>query len=266
MQARNIEWWLKESAVRIGSLWMPGKQVETALGRYTKQLFCLTHHNEYPYAFLGSATAVRVNNRCFTVWCRHQTKEYAPDDVTIPIEGGKTLISGSRYLYIVADESNKEEDFLDLCAMEFIPENYGSAHLEKAFFELIGAECWMGNTDATFFLFGFPTERRIVEYEVPHVHVSQVVTSGRYERPTNSQGLHCLEMTRTTKFAADGLSGGPVYHLARDNKGYFIGLAGIIMRGGESSDYIHFLDARFLTMLLKRHLNEDGKASQRHQQ
>jgi hypothetical protein len=247
--ARDIQWWLRESAVRVGNVWVPGRQVEPTLARYTKQLFCLTHYNEYPYAFLGSASGVRAGDRCFMVWCRHQTREYSPDDVTIPIESGKTLISGSPFLYIERDESNADEDFTDLCAMEFIPKNYGSPNLDASFFRFNTSECWPGNTDATFFLFGFPTELRQVDYGIPHVHVRQIVTSGRYTRVTSARALHCLEMTRTTEFAADGLSGGAVYHLARDNRGYFVGLAGTIVRGSNSSSYIHFLDARFLTRL-----------------
>jgi hypothetical protein len=252
--ARNLEWWLSESAVRIGNLWVPGRQVEQTLARYTKQLFCLTHHDEFPYAFLGSASTVRMRESCFAVWCRHQTREYSPNDVTIPIESGKTLISGSRFLFIQPDETNEGEDFTDLCAMEFVPENYGSSNLDMSFFPLNGSECWPGNPDAKFFLFGFPTDLRDVDYAIPHVQVRQVVTSGQYTKSTYSRALHCLEMTRTTDFASDGLSGGAVYHLSRDRRGYFVGLAGTIMRGSNSSPYIHFLDARFLVRLLEQHL------------
>jgi hypothetical protein len=250
--ARDVRWWLRESSVRIGNLWVPGRQVETAVARYTKQIFCLTHHADCPYAFLGSATAVRFRNRSFLVWCRHQTKDYYPSDVAIPIEAGKVLISGSRFLFIEPDLLNQDEDFVDLCAMEFPIEKYDSANLVSWFFRLTGAECWSGNEDAQFFLFGYPTALRTVDYEIPHVDVKQVVTSGRYHHASASRYLHCLEMTRTANFAADGLSGGPVYQLARTRDGYFVGLAGIIMRGSDTSDYIYFIDARFLTTLLDR--------------
>jgi hypothetical protein len=257
---RSIAGWVKASAVRVGELWLPSKQVEPSLARFTQQLFCLTHHDEYPYAFLGSATGVRFKGRFFLVWCQHQTKGYQPDDVTIPIESGKTLISGSQFLFVRPDDSNKEEDYVDLCAMEFIPEKYSSPNLDTVFFSVKEDECWQGNTDAKFIVFGFPTESRIVEYEKPHVHVSQVVTSARYDGKTSSQGLHRLEMTRTTSFSSDGLSGGPVYHLAKDSKGFFVGLAGTIMRGSATSDYLHFLDARVLLMLLNRYLTSNNFA------
>ncbi len=86
-----------------------------------------------------------MRGKCFLAWCRHQTTEYKPDDVTIPIDSGKTLISGSRFLFIEPDESNAEEEFPDLCAMEFIPDNYDSANLDAVFFPLIETDCWSGN-------------------------------------------------------------------------------------------------------------------------
>ncbi len=121
---RNLTGWIGASAVRVGKLWVPGRHTETVLANYTKQTFCLTGHEQYPYAFRGSATAVRFAGKFFLLWCRHQTKEYAPNDVTIPIEGGKTLMSGSRLLFVNEDDSNTSEEFKDLHAMEFIPKNY----------------------------------------------------------------------------------------------------------------------------------------------
>lgn len=256
--AKDVEWWLRESAVRIGTIWVPGRQVEATLAQYTKQLFCLTHVDAYPYTFLGTATGIRFERKCYLVWCRHQTQGYAPDDVTIPVEQGKTLISGSRFLYVEQDQSNEGEDFTDLCAMEFEPEKYGIANLDTSFFVLNEADCWRGNADAQFFLYGFPTGLRTVDYDVPHVHVSQVTTSGRYVRPTSARALHCIEMTRTKEFSADGLSGGAVYHLTRGYNGYFVGLAGTIMRGGDSTNYVHFLDVRFVVELLKRQLGSQS--------
>jgi hypothetical protein len=72
--------------------------------------------------------------------------------------------------------------------------------------------------------------------------------------------IHCLEMTRTHQFRSDGLSGGPVYQLARDNNGFFVGLSGIVMRGGDASDFIHFVDARFLLKLLETAREEEPAA------
>ena len=90
---------------------------------------------------------------------------------------------------------------------------------------------------------------RLVDYEVPHVHVGQVVTSADYHRPSHARYLHSLKITGKKSFTVDGLSGGPVYHIAKDQGGFYIGLAGLMVRGG--SDFIHFIDVRFIMSLLR---------------
>jgi hypothetical protein len=246
---RNLSTWVGASAVRIGRLWVPGRQAETMLANYTKQTFCLTGHEQYPYSFLGSATAVRFADRCFLLWCRHQTRDYAPNDVTIPIEGGTILVSGSRLLFVNEDQGSANEEFKDLCAMEFVVENYKSPNLESAFFPLREDDAWKGNADANFYLFGFPTELRSVDYQLPHVHVQQVVTSAEYNGGSHARYLHSLKITGKKSFAQDGLSGGPVYQIAKDRDGFHIGLAGIMVRGG--NHHVHFIDVRFVLSLLR---------------
>jgi hypothetical protein len=246
---RNLSGWMGASAVRIGKLWVPGRHSETVLANYTKQTFCLTGHAQCPYSFLGSATAVRFGDRCFLLWCRHQTREYAPNDVTIPIEAGTILVSGSRLLFVNEDETNLDEEYKDLQAMEFVPENYKSPNLEAAFFPMFEGDIWKGNSDANFYLFGYPTELRLVDYDLPHVHVRQVVTTGEYSGASLARYVHSLKITGKKSFTQDGLSGGPVYHIAKNNDGFYIGLAGIMVRGGNHR--VYFIDARFILSLLR---------------
>lgn len=246
---RNLTLWVGASAVRVGRLWVPARNTETVLARYTKQTFCLTGHEQFPYCFLGSATAVRWHDKYFLLWCRHQTKDYAPDDVTIPIEDGKILVSGSRLLFVSTDSSSIDEDFNDLQAMEFAPENYQSPNLESAFFPIQESDAWNGNSDTQFYLFGYPTEYRSVDYEIPHVHLKQVVTTGNYIGASHARHVHRIKITGKTPFSQDGLSGGPIYHIARDRNSYFVGLAGIMIRGG--NQHVYFIDVRFILSLLR---------------
>jgi hypothetical protein len=169
--------------------------------------------------------------------------------VTIPIEGGKTLVSGSRLLFVNDDESSADEDYKDLHAMEFVPEKYHSPNLEAAFFPMHEADVWKGNPDSSFYLFGYPTELRLVDYELPHVHVQQVVTSGEYAGSSHARYVHSLRITGKKTFAQDGLSGGPVYQVAKDKYGFYVGLVGIMVRGGNQR--VHFIDVRFVLSLLR---------------
>ena len=45
---------------------------------------------------------------------------------------------------------------------------------------------------------------------------------------------------------ADGMSGGPVFHIGGGPGSYFAGFAGMLLRGGRASAYLHFMSAGFL--------------------
>ena len=81
------------------------------------------------------------------------------------------------------------------------------------------------------------------------MHVQQVVTSANYNGASHARYLHSLKITGKRSFTQDGLSGGPVYHIAKDEDGFFVGLAGIMVRGG--NDHVHFIDVRFVLSLLR---------------
>lgn len=250
---RNLSTWFGATAVRLGSLWVQGRNVEESLARYTKLIFCLTGSQQHPYSLVGSATGVRKGGKCFLFCCRHQIKQFSPDEVTIPVDkSGKILISGSQFIWIERDEQNNDEEYPDLCAMIYDAEKYGEPNLEFSFFEFIERDCWRGDRTSQFYLYGYPSSLRNVDYDTPHIAVKQIVVSAKYSGQSFAAGLHRIEMARTAKFSSDGLSGGPVFHVGRDQRGFYMGLAGIIMRGSDTSNYIHFMDARFLSRFLEK--------------
>jgi hypothetical protein len=152
-------------------------------------------------------------------------------------------------LFVDDDDDNADEEFKDLHAMEFEPENYSSPNLEAAFFPMLEADVWKGNPEGNFYMFGYPTELRSVDYDIPHVHVQQVVTTGEYDGASHARYVHRLKITGKKSVTQDGLSGGPVYHVAKDKDGFYIGLAGIMVRGG--NHHVHFIDVRFVLSLLR---------------
>jgi len=240
----NLFTHFSDRSVRVGRVWIPGKQAEQTLARYAKLLFCLNHSVDHPYSLLGSATAIRWKTQCLLFCCHHQIRNYEPGDVVIPTDKmGEILISGSAMVWREPDNANSGEEYLDIRAMKFDPANYGMANLELSFFDLYDVDCWKRELGANFFLFGYPTSLRDVDYDKPHINVQQIVTSARYIGRSNAEGVHRIEMNRTKGFSSDGLSGGPVFHLARDASGFFIGFAGVILRGSDTSDIIHVIEA-----------------------
>ena len=240
----NLFTHFSERSVRVGRVWIPGKQVEQTLARYAKLLFCLNHSVEHPYSLLGSATAIRWKGRCLLFCCHHQIRNYAPGDVVIPTDKeGKILISGSAVVWREPDGINFGEEYLDIRAMRFDPANYGVPNIELGFFDLYDGDCWKRELDANLFLFGYPTSLRTVDYDKPSIDVQQIVTSAKYVEASNAEGVHRIQMNRTKGFSSDGLSGGPVFHLAEDANGFFIGFVGVMLRGSDTSDVIHLIEA-----------------------
>jgi hypothetical protein len=241
----NLFTHFSDRSVRVGRVWIPGKQVEQTLARYAKLLFCLNHSVDHPYSLLGSATAIRRKTQCLLFCCQHQIRNYAPDDVVIPTDKlGEILVSGSSMIWREPNSaSSSDEEYLDIRAMKFDPANYSVANLELTFFDLYDVDCWKQELEANFYLFGYPTSLRDVDYDKPHINVRQVVTSARYVGRSNAEGVHRIEMHRTKGFSSDGLSGGPVFHIASDASGFFIGFAGMILRGSDKSDILYVMEA-----------------------
>jgi hypothetical protein len=164
---------------------------------------------------------------------------------------GRMLVSGSRFIRLSARPELAGEEMLDLCAMHFDPSNYGETGLERGFFDIKGADVWNGGPQTTFLVFGYPTSLRNlivddVSGALEEIKVKMTAISASYLAKSNAQGVHAIELVRSGNYSSDGLSGGTVFHLGEDAKGLFCGFAGVVIRGSETSDVIHFMDERLI--------------------
>jgi hypothetical protein len=134
-------------------------------------------------------------------------------------------------------------------ALEYTIENYNIAGLNQEFFSVERGDSWPSNSIGHFVLFGYPTERQEVDYEEPRIRAHVVEVGGTYDGPSHSPHVHRIRMDRRIKFNADGMSGGPLFYIGRAAGSFFIGFAGMIVRGGASSEIIHFIDVDFLSQM-----------------
>ena len=126
---------------------------------------------------------------------------------------------------------------------------------------------WHGDREPTFIIYGYPTSLREFEFAEPtyalsHIKVLQTVIAARYLRPSQALGVHALEMQRTGSHSSDGLSGGPVFQLGQDAQGFFCGFAGLVIRGSDKSEILHFIDGKLLMQFMKRIAMEKSPSSQ----
>jgi hypothetical protein len=107
--------------------------------------------------------------------------------------------------------------------------------------------------NAPFMVYGYPSCLQDVDYSSPKIAARAVEIKATYDGGTSSPHLHRIKMTRNSQFDPDGMSGGPVFYIGSKKGTFFVGWAGIVMRGSASSEYLHFLAANFLIEMAFHH-------------
>ncbi|MGJ4908854.1 hypothetical protein [Bradyrhizobium sp. HKCCYLS2033] len=233
--------------IRVGSVWMPIDSLPQVLARFTKLLFCLTGSEDHPYSLRGSATGLKFRGQHLLFCCLHQIADHSPDEIVVPVDKrGRKLVSGTSFIRVNDLPEFADQEVPDVCAMYFNPPDYGEPLLEGGFFDIKGADVWGGETETTFLVYGYPTSLRSLGIDdltgaLDDIKVKMTATAAEYDRASSASGVHALALKRTGTYSSDGLSGGAVFHLAEDARGLYCGFAGIVLRGSDTSNIIHFM-------------------------
>ena len=236
-------------SVRIGALAYPAERAEHVLQRYCKHIFVLNESDEHPYSFRGSGTAVRFGQQHFVFCCGHQFSDLAPDTIAIrPLAARDKTVTASRLHVPRAAGEHEDDDFLDMRGFEFDVGNYPIPNFSSDFLPLDETSLWPhgSRSDHRFFAVGYPFDRQDVDYDLPHVTARVTLVGGTYDGQSASPYVHRLKMRRTEQFDPDGMSGGPVFYAGGSAGDYYMGFAGIVIRGSAQSDVLHFVEAQFL--------------------
>jgi hypothetical protein len=252
---RATDWYRQKSAVRVGRVFYPAPAAIKALHRHCKKIIGLTGLDAFPYQFPGSATALRADDRCLLFCCQHQLIGLGADQIAIcPNSSKDEVITGNSMFVVKKSPLNLDTDLTDVCAFEFPTDDYSIKNLEFEFFQVRDADKWIPGSEICFMIYGYPTEFQNCDYEVSRVHFSCVEMTAFYDGKSHSPHVHRVRMERDAKFNPDGMSGGSVFFLSEDNEGFYVGFAGMIMRGGSQSDVLHFIDSYALDLFLKKQI------------
>ena len=241
------------ASIRVGSIFMPVELLPQILAPFTKLVFCLTGSDDHPYSLRGSATALKFQGEHLLFCCAHQIADYSPGSVVIPAnKHGRMLVSGTSFIRLNDLPEFADEEIVDVCAMHFRPADYGELQLERGFFDIKGADVWNGETQTTFLVYGYPATLRQLGVDeisgaLDDIKVKMTATAAEYSYRSSAAGVHAITLKRTdTPSSSDGLSGGAVFHLGEDARGLFCGFAGIVMRGSDGSNTLHFMDTQLI--------------------
>jgi hypothetical protein len=232
--------------VQIGAVWHNAWELENILRKYCKPIFALTGDEQYPYCRVGSGTAVKFADRHFLFCCRHQIREYTPDKIAIPLSFEAKIMSATSTRALVATEANRGEDMADVAAFEYNADGYGVANLTSEFFAADDPRIWPADSaQMPFMVFGYPSSRQL--FDEAHIGARCIEVKARYDGGTSAPHLQRVIMEQPLD--ADGMSGGPVFYIGGAPGNFFVGFAGMVMRGGEKSRYLHFMAADFLIQM-----------------
>jgi hypothetical protein len=227
-----------KSAVKIGNTFFPPNTVENILKLTCKQVMVHTNNPDFPYQLLGSMTCIKINGRYFGICTGHQIIEDQFKDTSIFIfEKNATVLPSNTYTFTC------DEPDLSLIFFEFSDAVNEFEFIRNNFFKANISEIWPIKERNHFIIFGFPSKFQEIseKYET-----KTALISAKYHKKSNAPYAHIVEIKGNMKINADGMSGGPVYYMGGHPGDYFIGWAGMIVRGGNPSEKLYFIEAGFI--------------------
>lgn len=242
----------KQTALRIGAVWHRPKAAESTLASYCRHVFTVNESEDFPHSFPGSSSLIRYRDKYMQFCCRHQINGFEIGNLGFQPRTARTsVVSPSSVHYVEESEFTSGSDLLDLAALEYVPSDYGISNLSAEFFEVEPDEVWPSRTTGNLIVAGIPTGLVDLRYgDDAGLKASIVQFSATYEAASQSPFLHRIRTKEPLDFDADGVSGGPVFHIGADADGYFAGWAGMIIRGGQNgSSNLHFVEAAPLLKL-----------------
>jgi hypothetical protein len=229
--------------VQIGAIFYGAYEVENVLQKFCKQIFALTGDERFPYCLVGSGVAIQIAGRHFVFCCRHQVTGYTLDKIAVPLSYEKKIMSATSIRAPRITEDNRDTDIIDVTAFEFDVEHYGVANLTSEFYPIDDARVWPTATaQMPFMVFGYPCSRQLFDEE--RIGGRCIEVQAVYDGGSSSPHLQRVKVQKLLD--ADGMSGGPVFYIGGAPGSYFVGFAGMVMRGGSNTNYLHFMAAGFL--------------------
>ncbi len=228
--ARDVLRHLAATSAVLNGVVIPGRSIEATIARYAFNVFILTGYEAFPVILRGTGTAIRFQGKELFVCTQHQLSGIDPEKVGMMTEGGGRLITsgGTRY-FTLSDQT----DGHDLIAFNFSEPVAAYPELRPRFFNFKRPE----NLDTevlAYVVTGCATGDQSYDVEDnDHIGVARrsVLCDLSDEQPADPAML-ALRTREPMSFNPDGMSGGSVFVVHRDQSGYWIDFAGIVVQGG----------------------------------
>ena len=241
---------LMDTSVQVGQVLIPARSVESFLGGFAQHLVVWNHDEVFKISLIGSCSPVKYRERYFVLCTKHQIDGVNPPDLCLLRSDGSSAVTSNGVRYWSLPEYSKDTDAYDLVILDFTEACEAEADLRSLFFAFDSVPPNTTNEQVVALVgAGYPSSEQVYEiHENNHLgSVRRVFLLKPDGQPIDDAVLRGRTYA-PTEFAADGLSGGPVFVvqlLGQVATAYF---AGIIQRGG--GGYIHFLKSGLIKRAL----------------
>ncbi len=228
---------LLKLSVKFNGIYVPGKELEKTLSRFTQMVFVGTQMPNYPVILRGSATTIRFLNRDLLVCTQHQIADVDWQNVGMMAEGGQTFVtSGGHSNYSISTDT----DAFDIVAFNFSEPVAGITELRSRFLNLTNVRP-LEQEILGVLVVGFPYADQVYDVGEHNNHISQtkrlILCKPDSEFPSDTALVRVTPM-QPLQFDADGMSGGTAFLLLADGSDFTVAFGGMVVRGGREGFYI----------------------------
>lgn len=237
------------TSVLLNGLRLPISTVESALARYTTNLFVRNDHPVHKISLVGSAVRVSLAGKYFLVCTNHQLRGRQLDKVCMMTKDGLTVNSSAARHF----NDDTHADYLDLAAFDFTEPCQHLPHFRQDFLDLHAIPLNTPSNDAIFaILAGFPCDDQLYELEEKnHIGKTKRILLAVPDHQPSDTALICFRTQEPLDFNPDGMSGGSAFvveFVENELKALFAGIiatAGVDRFRVIKAGYVH----RFLSVI-----------------
>jgi hypothetical protein len=243
----NVLGHLAATSATLNGVVIPGRAIEATIARYAFNVFILTDYEAFPVILRGTGTAIRFEGRELFVCTQHQLSGIQLEKVGMMTEGGGKLVTsgGTRY-FTLSDQT----DGNDLITFNFSEPVAANPQFRPRFFNLMWPE-HLDTEVVAYVVTGCATDDQHYDIEDNnHIGVARrSVVCRLSETQPQDPAMLSLDSQEPMRFNPDGMSGGSVFVVHRDQAGYWVDFAGIVAQGGNG--IFRIIRAAFVHRFLK---------------
>jgi hypothetical protein len=239
---------LVKNSVNFNGVLIPPSGLDIVLSKYVECLVVWNNHDTYLVSLVGSGIPIKFKGKYFIVCSKHQLRDRVLEDVSLLSRDGKKCFSSGGVRHF---EGPNEYEYRDLVAFDFSDPCAEHPELRDRFYNLVfRPNDVMSDQFMVAVASGFAFDDQNYDLEENnHLGLVKRKLACRLDGRSSDPSIYRLETVQTLNFNPDGMSGGSVFAIQKQDNELVAFLAGMIVRAGPN--HIHFVILPFIWRFLE---------------